>query len=211
MSPRVEQLRNDVRRRYRRTFLGMIFLGFATIVLGATVGWVVAVNSSQDAQLKAVSACADDPSGIECIKGHAVSVSKTTHAEACFILAQGGRRCAAKPLPDAEVYRNRLLAEADAITPDDESIYYEAMPDQPASTGRASTPTSPSSSPVSDEPESPSVPRSPRTPRPPAPSPSPTPEPSPEPAAPVPATRPLVDLPDPLGVCVNALGISVAC
>ena len=146
MSPRVEELRIDVRRRYRRTVFGMVFLGFATIVLGAAVGWTIATNFSQDDQIKAVSACAERPNSLDCIKGHANSVALTTHAEACYILAQGGRRCGPRPLPEASVYRRELLL---TTGPDADEINYDAIPSTGSDPDRPASSVPPSSEPVS--------------------------------------------------------------
>lgn len=161
MSPRVEELRIDVRRRYRRTVFGMVFLGFATVVLGAAVGWAIATNFSQDDQIQTFSACAERPNSAECIKGHANSVALTTYAEACFILAQAGRRCGPRPLPEAGAYHQNLLL---SIGPDVDEISYGAIP--PA----GSAPDRPASSvPPSSEPVSPAVPRPLRAPTEPSP------------------------------------------
>ena len=210
MSPRVAALQHDVRRRARRTMFGMVFLGCATIILGAAVGWSIAVNYSQDDQLQAYSACAERPKSIECRVGHANSVALTTPSEACFILAQGGKRCSA-PLPESGAIRRALLAsvaetEGIEVVVDDGRITVE-----PSSPSPADPDTSPSStSGTSNQ----AVPRPPRTPNTPAPTKPPAPAaPSPEPAPPAqPAKQaPVVDAPDQLGLCVNALGVRVIC
>jgi len=211
MSPTLEALKLDIRRqrkRNRRQVGAMIFLGFATILVGAAVGYAIVTNFQQDDRIRAVSACADRPDSDECIRGHANSVARTTHAEACYILAKGGIRCKDKPLPESSSLRRTLLIHNGELP--DEVSYRDSSSD---------TPTSVSSN--SGDAGNPAVPSAPRTPASPAPSkpskPSqPSPQPSPEPAPPAepaqPAlTRPLIDVPDQLGTCVNALGVSAIC
>lgn len=210
MSPRIAAIENLLETRAKRDKRVAVLYGAAIAFLVAAVLYVVYSDYQQDQQLRSVSVCATEPRSPECARGHANSVALTTPAEACYILAQGGIRCR-KPLPDASVYKRRLDATVNRLT----NFQFDAVPDDQTA-DRAPTPNDPPSPPEqrpdSDEPERPSVPRPPRAPNPSTPTEPSTPEPRPEPPTPTPSgTRPLVDLPDQLGVCVNALGISVAC
>lgn len=213
--PRLAAIEKRLEERERRQFRAAVAFGVAVAVLVIGVAFSIWSNIEQDEQIRSVSACATNPESRECRRGHAHSVALTTHAEACFILAKAGYRCASRPLPEAEELRRRLAAEADA--PPESPLSYRALPNPDARGAAASPPA------ASDEPENSAV-ALPRLPAPAAPSPpaskppaQPRPEPpappAPAPPSPPPAAppRPLLDLPGDLGVCVSALGIRVAC
>lgn len=147
----LKTLEEQIDRRERRSFRVAVLWGFAIFVLVLGVSYSLYKNEQQDDKLQTVSACAERPNSADCIKGHANSVALTTHAEACFILAQGGRRCGPRPLPQASVYRRKLLL---TTGPEDGEISYDAIPSTDSAPDR---PTS--SVPPSSEPESPAVPR----------------------------------------------------
>lgn len=206
--PRIAAIEKRLEERERRQFRAAVIFGVAVAALVLAVGFNIWQDFEQDDQIRAVSACYSKPKSPECIRGHAVSVSHTTHAEACFILAKGGYRCR-KALPETAVLRERLISgdavpgssgksiSFNATAPPDSSPVTQTPDDPPSANPAPSTPT-PTPTPT-PEPPTPNPPTS----TPPAPQPPP-------PAAPKP-TRPLVDLPDQLGVCVNALGLRVAC
>lgn len=108
-------MEQNERRRFRVTVL----FGVAIAALVVAVAYVLWSDNQQTNRLRSVSACYVSPQSAECRRGHANSVSLTTPAEACFILAQGGLRCRS-PLPSADRYRDRLLGPG--------SIHYDATP-----------------------------------------------------------------------------------
>lgn len=181
----LKTLEEQIDRRERRSFRVAVLWGFAIFVLVLGVGYSLYKNEQQDDQIQTFSACAERPNSDECIKGHANSVARTTHAEACYILAKGGIRCKDKPLPESSSIRRTLL------------IQNGEMPDEvPYRDSSSETPTSVSSN--SGDAGNPAVPSAPRTLAPSKPS-QPSPQPSPEPAPPAepaqPAlTRPLIDV-----------------
>lgn len=105
----LKTLEEQIDRRERRSFRVAVLWGFAIFVLVLGVSYSLYKNEQQDDKLQTVSACAERPNSADCIKGHANAVALTTRAEACFILAQAGRRCGPRPLPQASVYRRKLL------------------------------------------------------------------------------------------------------
>ena len=209
MSPRIAAIEKLLETRAKRDKRVAVLYGAAIAFLVAAVLYVVYSDYQQDQQLRSVSVCATEPRSPECARGHANSVALTTPAEACFILAQGGKRCTAT-LPEAPILRRKLVNSIGGtdtvkvtVNPEDNSVTY------------APTPANPNYAGPSDQSGSSSVPRPPRSPSlpaPPAQPQAPT-APSPEPAPPAqPAKQaPVVDAPDQLGLCVNALGISVIC
>jgi hypothetical protein len=121
----LKTLEEQIDHRERRSFRVAILWEFAIFVLVLGVSYSLYKNEQQDDKLQTVSACAERPNSAECIKGHANSVASTTHAEACFTLAQAGRRCGPRPLPEAGAYHQKLLL---STGPDADEISYDALP-----------------------------------------------------------------------------------
>lgn len=209
MTPQdLEKIDREIEHREHRQLLVARLWVVSTIILVLGVAYSLYADVQQSDDIREVGICASAPNSQECADNHAISVSKTTPAEACFILAQGGYRCR-DPLPEAEVYQQRLVKKT---TVDD--IHYEAVPSN-SSTGyvapETSAPSSPSDPPGQSVPAPrppvapPSTPEPPKTPSQPSPV-------APSPADPQPTTvSPLVNTPNALGVCVNALGVAVVC
>lgn len=175
--------------RYRRQQRAMAFFAFALGVLLISLGYVGYQNANQDSAIREItlqqSACSVNPAGHICKVGHANSVALTTHAEACFILAQGGIQCR-PPLDGAQVRKDALLNAAGGTSstsaaPNAEGVERSSLPSDDSSTISGTS-------------------GSPPTPRPPKPQPAPpsTPTPSVPPRdGPVaPQTRPLITLPE---------------
>lgn len=196
----------DLHRRERRSFHVAIAFGLAVLVLMIAVGWSLYADINQTQSIGDIrietSACKVDPNGEVCRTAHANSVLFTTPEEACFILAQGGIKCR-KPLKGADRVAADLRRSVE-VGPSSE--LFEIIGDDNIA------PAPPAEAQDAPEPRAP-VPSPGPEPRPVLPVSPTAPEPSPEPAPPAqPAKQvPVVDLPDQLGLCVNALGISVVC
>lgn len=142
----LKTLEEQIARRERRSFRVAVLWGVSIFVLVLGVSYSLYKNEQQDDRLQTFSACAERPNSLDCIKGHANSVALTTHAEACYILAQGGRRCGPRPLPEASVYRRELLL---TTGPDADEINYDAIPSTGSDPDRPASSVPPSSEPVS--------------------------------------------------------------
>ena len=178
-----------------------ILLALSFLFLASTATYFFVEGQNQSNSIEALnvnqSACQDFPNGQACKEGHANSVALTTYAEACFILAQGGKRCGPRPLPEAKVFRRSLVNSAGDSTgqpqtsgddsPQGRIDSGDPRPDTPSDPGGEPTPRPPGNAPVA-----PSVPD--------------------RPVAPSVQPDPVLKSPLPqLGLCVNALGIEVVC
>ena len=206
----IAHLEQQLARRERRQFRAAVLWGVAIVFLVFGVSYSIYSDFQQDSDIRAVGICASAPNSKECAENHAISVSKTTPAEACFILAQGGIQCK-RPLDSAAAYQKSLLDNSGVS----DEVYYEALPG--GSTDSREAPDTPDYSAPDSSPGTASVPapRPPSSPEPQPPKPEPTPQVppvAPTPVQPEPAAKaPLMDTPDQLGLCVNALGLSVIC
>lgn len=114
MSPRIRAIEELLEQRAKRQFRVAVIFGIAIFFLVSAVSYSLYADYRQDSTLQTVSACALNPGGETCARGHANSVSLVTPDEACFILAQGGLRCNA-PLPEAAELRRKLRRELPGI------------------------------------------------------------------------------------------------
>ena len=104
----LQSIEQELAHRERRQFRATVLWGFSIFFLVVGVPHSIYSDFRQDSDIRAVGICASAPDSKECAENHAISVSKTTPAEACFILAQGGVKCQ-RPLRNAPEYQKRLL------------------------------------------------------------------------------------------------------